>query len=107
MDNYMILSLFVDSKGGLTMDALAKHDESQFSHDTDSNQGGFDKMSASDKLSIGAKTFNTWATNYTECTNATFNKVHRYWASNTAYHKEVWHTYMCICALYYRSLKGD
>ncbi|CAG2206387.1 RRP12 [Mytilus edulis] len=74
---------------GLTVDALAKHDEDHFSKDTDSLQEGFEKLSTSDKLSVGAKTFNTWATNYTECTNVTFNKVHRYWSSNSALHKEV------------------
>ncbi|CAC5426030.1 RRP12 [Mytilus coruscus] len=74
---------------GLTVDALAKHDEDHFSKDTDSLQEGFEKLSTSDKISVGAKTFNTWATNYTECTNVTFNKVHRYWSSNSALHKEV------------------
>lgn len=33
-------------------------------------------------------TFKTWATNYTECTNKTFNKVHQNW-QNDAVHKEV------------------
>lgn len=34
-------------------------------------------------------TFKSWATNWSDCTNATFNKVHRYWHSNSALHKEV------------------
>lgn len=34
-------------------------------------------------------TFKSWASNWSDCTNATFNKVHRYWRSNSALHKEV------------------
>lgn len=41
----------------------------------------------SDQQTMG--TFKTWATNWTDCTNATFSKVHRYWSSNSALHKEV------------------
>jgi ribosomal RNA-processing protein 12 len=36
-------------------------------------------------------TFKSWASNWSNCTNATFNKVHKYWKSNSALHKEVWH----------------
>ena len=79
----------VSGTSGLTADALAKHDEDIFTKDTDSMQEGFEKLSTSDKQSVGARTFNTWATNYTECTNVTFNRVHRYWASNSSLHKEV------------------
>ena len=82
--------LFINTgTSGLTADALAKHDEDIFTKDTDSMQKGFEKLSTSDKQSVGARTFNTWATNYTECTNVTFNRVHRYWASNSSLHKEV------------------
>lgn len=34
-------------------------------------------------------TFKSWASNWSDCTNATFNKVHKYWRSNSALHKEV------------------
>jgi ribosomal RNA-processing protein 12 len=34
-------------------------------------------------------TFRSWASDWSACTNATFNKVHRYWRSNSALHKEV------------------
>lgn len=64
----------------LTMDALAKHDKT--------GDNDVESMAAdSDQQTMG--TFKTWATNWTECTNATFSKVHRYWASNSALHKEV------------------
>ena len=36
-----------------------------------------------------ADTFRSWASNWSDCTNATFNKVHKYWRSNSALHKEV------------------
>jgi ribosomal RNA-processing protein 12 len=36
-----------------------------------------------------ADTFRSWASNWSDCTNATFNKVHRYWRSNSALHKEI------------------
>ena len=62
----------------LTVDALQKHDKDQ-----DSQSMSVD----SDQQTSG--TFKTWATNWTECTNTTFTKVHRLWASNSALHKEV------------------
>ncbi len=34
-------------------------------------------------------TFRSWASNWSDCTNATFNRVHRYWQSNSSLHKEV------------------
>ena len=34
-------------------------------------------------------TFRSWASNWSDCTNATFNKVHKYWRSNSALHKEI------------------
>lgn len=58
----------------LTTSSLEKHD-AQFS-ETKMDQG-FD-----------AATFKTWATDITECTNTTFNKVHQNW-KNDAAHKEV------------------
>ncbi len=61
---------------------LAKHNEAQ-------NDAESESMFTDDAGSVSGKTFNTWATNYTDCTNATFSKVHRYWHSNSAQHKEV------------------
>ncbi|XP_061180059.1 RRP12-like protein isoform X1 [Saccostrea echinata] len=77
---------FQTSKGesSLTVDALAKHDEEQADKD-----GDVSLRAESDIVSAAGKTFNTWATNWTECTNTTFSRVHRYWASNSAFHKEV------------------
>lgn len=47
-----------------------------------------DSMSVfSDSDSINS--FKSWATNWSDCTNATFNKIHKYWNSNSALHKEV------------------
>lgn len=71
-------------ESSLTIDALAKHDEQQIDKD-----GDVSFKSESDVVSAAGKTFNTWATNWTECTNTTFGRVHRYWASNSAFHKEV------------------
>lgn len=42
-----------------------------------------------DATSIGGNTFKTFATNFTECTNVTFNQIHRLWTSNSALHKEM------------------
>lgn len=41
----------------------------------------------SDGRTIGGKSFATWVTNWTDCTNATFSQVLRY--SNSSLHKEV------------------
>ena len=46
-------------------------------------------MDTQTNASFGAKTFQTWATNWTDCTNTTFSKVHRHWGSNNAMQKEV------------------
>ena len=75
-------SCYIAGESGLTVDALAKHDNKD--GDTEMASDG-----ASDTQSFAGKTFNTWATNWTECTNTTFSKVHRYWQSNSALHKEV------------------
>ncbi|KAK7479159.1 hypothetical protein BaRGS_00029600 [Batillaria attramentaria] len=59
----------------LTVEAVQKHENAE-----------------SDKLDLDntdAKTFNTWATNWTECTNITFSRVHRLWHSNSAQHREI------------------
>lgn len=76
-----------EGPSGLTVDAIAQHDAK---HAEDEMVLGEDAFS--DTQSAGAtsaKTFKTWATNWTDCTNATFGKVHRYWSSNSALHKEV------------------
>lgn len=70
----------------MTVDALAKHDAGS-SDITDADAVMSDAGTAGQ--SFDAKTFNTWATNWTDCTNATFGRVHRYWTSNSAMHKEV------------------
>ena len=75
----VLLTFLLTGESGLTVDALAKHDETN-------EELGADGLE-SDQQTAG--TFKTWATNWTECTNVTFNKVHRYWSSNSALHKEV------------------
>lgn len=67
----------------MTVDALAKHDAAENDADGDAI------LSDVDSRSQGGFTFNTWASNWTECTNITFSRVHRYWRSNSALHKEV------------------
>ncbi|OWF35995.1 RRP12-like protein [Mizuhopecten yessoensis] len=79
-------SRFFNKQSGpssLTEGALAKHNEGQVDGDAILSDDESDRQTA------GGKTFNTWATNWTDCTNVTFNKVHRYWASNSALHKEI------------------
>lgn len=69
------------NQGGLTLKALEKHNEAT---------GGFTESSLQDDAtSFGGTTFNTWATNMTGCTNATFSKVHRYINSNSSVQKEI------------------
>ncbi|KAL3864637.1 hypothetical protein ACJMK2_006302, partial [Sinanodonta woodiana] len=68
---------------GLTVDALKKHDDFQADKDGDVS------VCDSDKQSTKTGTVNTWATNWTECTNTTFSRVHRYWSSNSAVHREI------------------
>jgi ribosomal RNA-processing protein 12 len=59
---------------------------------TNNKQNDFDEtksmISDSDAASA-ADSFRSWATNWSDCTNATFNKVHKYWRSNSAFHKEI------------------
>ncbi|XP_005106446.2 RRP12-like protein [Aplysia californica] len=71
-----------DQQGGLTLEALEKHNEAM---------GGFTEagLDQDDATSVGHKTFNTWATNMTGCTNVTFNRVHRYINSNSLMQKEI------------------
>ncbi|WAR21706.1 RRP12-like protein [Mya arenaria] len=71
----------IEGPSSLTVDALVKHDKSHSSTDVES------MATESDQQTMG--TFKTWATNWTDCTNTTFSKVHRYWSSNSALHKEI------------------
>lgn len=66
----------------MTVDALARHNKD---HD---GEDAVSMATDTDQRTMG--TFKTWATNWTECTNMTFSKVHRYWGSNSALHKEVY-----------------
>ena len=72
----------------LTVDALRQHDRRD-DEDEDDTQMLDDAQSVGGRTALTAATFSTWATNWTECTNRTFGRVHRYWASNSALHKEV------------------
>jgi hypothetical protein len=71
-------------ESGLTQKALAQLDSSSIAN-LDNN---FDARTIISESS-GGNTFRSWATNWSDCTNATFNKVHRYWKSNSSLHKEV------------------
>ncbi|RUS76379.1 hypothetical protein EGW08_015859 [Elysia chlorotica] len=69
------------NQGALTLKALEKHNQVT---------GGFTEASIQDDAtSFGGTTFNTWATNMTGCTNATFSRVHRYINSNSSVQKEI------------------
>ena len=71
----------------ITADALAKLDSKSLSNlkIDDDNE---------DNQRIGTRdTFQSWASNWSDCTNATFNRVHKYWKSNSALHKEVKYFY--------------
>ena len=76
---------FVGS-GGLTVEALAKHDAKEGDHEDSSM---LDAQSEG-RGSAGGRTMSTWASNWTDCTNVTFGRVHRYWSSSSALHKEVY-----------------
>ncbi|KAJ8317039.1 hypothetical protein KUTeg_004943 [Tegillarca granosa] len=58
-------------QSNLTVDALAKHDATNVEKDGDVilSDPDFDVQTA------GGSTFKTWATNWTECTNATFSRM--------------------------------
>ena len=74
-----------NKESGLTSKALAQLDSiSQFG-----NNNKFDDSKSMISEADSADTFKSWASNWSDCTNATFNKVHRYWRSNSALHKEV------------------
>ncbi|CAD5123292.1 DgyrCDS11650 [Dimorphilus gyrociliatus] len=74
-------------KSQLTQDALKQHESEMHESAIDSD----DAMSQS-AMSAGKfteKTFSTWASNWTSCTNTTFSRIHRYWSSNSDLHKEI------------------
>ncbi|XP_076468663.1 RRP12-like protein isoform X2 [Babylonia areolata] len=60
----------------LTVETLQKHD-------------GEDQEGVGQSGPFDAQTFRTWATNFTDCTNITFNCVHKLWNSSSALHKEI------------------
>jgi len=74
----------VPDMSSLTLEALEKHNAAM---------GGFTEkdmeQDGDGATSVGNKTFNTWATNMTGCTNLTFRKVHRYVNSNSSLQKEI------------------
>ena len=68
----------------LTRKALAELDSMSLGNDNFE-----DSKSVVSDGDNSADSFRSWATNWSDCTNATFNKVHKYWRSNSAFHKEV------------------
>ena len=84
---------FISGGSGLTEAALAKHNEA---HKDAEDEDMLSSTPGVETGSVTANTFNTWATSYTDCTNATFSKVHRYWHSNSAQHKEVWQIFSSL-----------
>ncbi|XP_041369339.1 RRP12-like protein [Gigantopelta aegis] len=70
----------IEGPSNLTVEALSQHNEAEEEKP---------EVVEMDVQTTSAKTFNTWATNWTDCTNATFSRVHRYWRSNSATHKEI------------------
>lgn len=69
----------------LTRKALAELD----SMSVVANDNNFETKSIMSDNESNADTFKSWASNWSDCTNATFNKVHKYWQSNSALHKEI------------------
>ncbi|KAK2163707.1 hypothetical protein LSH36_75g12086 [Paralvinella palmiformis] len=74
----------VSGPSSLTVDALAKHDARQEDKDGDAIL-----QDVSETQSASGRTFSTWASNWTECTNVTFNKVHRYVTTSSVMHKSI------------------
>jgi ribosomal RNA-processing protein 12 len=73
-----------NSNSQLTRKALAELDSMSMTNDNNMDA----KSLMSDNDSDG-DTFKSWASNWSDCTNATFNKVHKYWQSNSSLHKEI------------------
>ncbi|CAM1307241.1 RRP12 (predicted), partial [Pycnogonum litorale] len=72
-------------KGSLTTDALTKHDLIQ---NEETEKPGADEGER-DVESVGGNTFNTFATNWTQCSNPCFNRLLKNWESNSELHKEM------------------
>ena len=85
MESALYLNDLPIGPSNLTVEALQQHNTST------SDDRALDSIS--DAGSIGghsANTFKTWASNWTDCTNATFSKVHsRFNANSTEYQREV------------------
>ena len=91
LEAYKPTEVLISGASGLTEAALAKHNEA---HKDAEDDAMLSSTPGIETGSVTANTFNTWATSYTDCTNATFSKVNRYWNSNSAQHKEVWQMYL-------------
>ena len=65
----------------MTSQALAQLNAANNEHQFDS------KSLISDNESVG--TFESWASQWSDCTNATFNRIHNFWRSNSSMHKEI------------------
>ena len=92
---FLILNLLLIFPGpsNLTTTAIAKHNAN--STENVSDAVSHMSLDEGDNQSFSGNTFNTWASNWTDCTNATFSQVHRYVSSNSAMHKEVsWITWV-------------
>lgn len=76
--------------GKLTSSALHLHDASQV------DDGRLQLDALSQASSFDAVTFKTWASNYTDCSNIAFSRVHRLWNSSSALHKEVGYVSLVI-----------
>ncbi|XP_014673956.1 PREDICTED: RRP12-like protein, partial [Priapulus caudatus] len=74
---------FGKGTGGLTTDALKKHNESI--EDGEQSAAGVN----ADQETFSAKSQSTILTSWTDCSNQSFSKVHRLWKSNSATHKEI------------------
>ena len=81
----IILQIISGQKSQLTAKALAELDAGSTAHVAFPGDDAKSMISETDS----ADTFRSWASNWSDCTNATFNRVHRYWKSNSALHKEV------------------
>eukprot|EP00057_Strongylocentrotus_purpuratus_P028949 XP_011683423.1 PREDICTED: RRP12-like protein isoform X1 [Strongylocentrotus purpuratus] len=73
------------SESGLTQKALNEHNVVQGDKDSDVMMGGV----ASDDVSVGGETYGTFLSGVTDCSQPAFDRVKRYWESNSASHKEI------------------
>lgn len=80
-------------KSNLTVDAVKLHNELQsgslrLDRTSDSAQLHMEEDGAAEAAT--EKSSGTFLSGLSDCTNATFSKVQRFWESNSAAHKEVW-----------------